>query len=476
MPDFGFVGQAYAAPSFTQDTQECINWYPEIDVTKPQAERGVIALYPTPGLVTELQLPAGELRGFRVIPSGQFLYAVCADKLYKIDASFVQTELGSIGTMAGPVSITDNGVDVYLADGAARYSCNIGSDAFTLRNDGAFIGGTTVDELDNYIVYNRPDTNQWGCTNVLSPVSGGLNLATKFGSSDNIVALIADHQQIFLIGSATTEVWIDAGTFPFPFQRITGTSIQHGCAAPFSLCRFGESLAWLSKDMRGQGIVIQTIGYQVQRISTHAVENDIKNDRLDDAIAYSYQQEGHEFYVLTLPSADKTWVYDLSTLMWHKRASRDTNNLLHRHRGNCCALFQGKIVVGDYENGKIYSMSQSVFTEDEIIFPCIRRCPHITTELNRQFFHELQIQFQPGVGLATGQGSDPLAMLRWSNDGGATFGNVHTAAIGKAGQYTRRARWTQLGEARDRVFEVTVTDPVYRVVVSANLKASAGTH
>ncbi len=104
----------------------------------------------------------------------------------------------------------------------------------------------------------------------------------------------------------------------------------------------------------------------------------------------------------------------------------------------------------------------------------MRRCPHLTSDLQRQFFHNLQIQFQPGVGLQTGQGSDPEFILRWSNDGGFTFGNDHIVKIGKAGKYKNRAIKRRLGYARDRVYEVVVTDPVYRVVVSANLNASVG--
>jgi len=104
----------------------------------------------------------------------------------------------------------------------------------------------------------------------------------------------------------------------------------------------------------------------------------------------------------------------------------------------------------------------------------VRRGRHITTDLQRQFFSDLQIQFQPGVGLQTGQGSDPEFILRWSNDGGFTWGNDHLVKIGKAGKYKHRAIKRRLGWARDRVYEVVITDPVYRVIVSANLNASSG--
>lgn len=476
--DFDFIGGAYEAPSRTQDAQELINYYPEIDPTKPPGSRGVVALYPTPGLVQLVQLAVtGEVRGGRVTPGGDLAYVVCAQTLYEISPSFVATAVGALLTSAGPVTITDNGIALMIADGANRYTYNIGSGPLQVSVDGAFAGATAVDTLDNYMVYAQPNGRKFGATAVLSTASSGLSFASKFGSSDNIVGLIADHTQIYLIGERTSEIWIDAGSFPFPFQRIPGTALQHGCAAVGSLRRFGESIAWLGKDERGQAIFMQLVGHDAKRFSTHAVEQDISAfSRIDDCMCYVYQQEGHEFFVANFPSGDRTWVFDLATGHWHKRCSRDSNNVLHRHRGNCAFLFQGKTVVGDYANGKLYELSRTTFAEDGIVFPSIRRCQHITSDLKQQFFHELQLQFQPGPGLQSGQGSDPKAMLRISEDGGFTFGNTFTASIGRAGEYRNRCRWTQLGSASDLVFEVSVTDPVYRPIVSANLLASAGAH
>jgi hypothetical protein len=342
-------------------------------------------------------------------------------------------------------------------------------------NDGAFAPATRCDVVDNFIVYNNPGTNQWGCTNVSSIASAANNQGAKDGAPDNLVTLIVNQREVYLLGERTTEVWIDTGSFPFPFQRIPGTSSQHGVAAAFSLARLGASFAWVSKDDRGQGIILMMNGYQPIRISTYAVETAINSyATINDARAYSYQQNGHEFYVVTFPSADATWCYDIATQLWHKRAYRDNNNVLHRHRGNCAATFSGRVVVGDYANGIIYSYSLSTFTDNGATIPCIRRIRHLTEDLNRVFYHQLQIQFQPGVGGQSGQSLNPQAMLQWSDDGGFTWSNQFWTTMGKVGQYKNRAIWRRMGFGRDRVYEVQVTDPVYRVMVSADLMATAG--
>lgn len=476
MSDFGFVGGAYQAASITQDGQECVNWYGEVD---PQKEgRGVIALYPTPGLL-ELHQSAtiAPVRGFRVLPGGAMLLAAIGNQLYSITQSYIATVVGTLNTGTGPVSITDNGISAYLCDGPNRYSYNYTAPAFAVVADGAFTGANVTDVIDNFIVYNNPNSNQFGCTNVGSTVSGALNFAATLSAPGNIVGLICDHRQVFVLGEVASEVWVDAGLNPFPFQILPGSNMQHGCAARGSIARLGESFAMLAQDTRGQAVVVQMEGYTPKRISTHAIENAMAGyNIISDAIGFTYQEAGHEFYMLTFPGADVTWCYDLATDLWHRRAWRDPLNVLHRHRSNCCAVFGGNVIVGDWQNGKIYKMSQQTFTDNGVTIPCIRTCRHLTENLNRVFYQSLQIQFQPGVGLQTGQGSNPQAILEFSDDGGFTWSNQRLATIGQAGQFKNRCRWLQLGQARDRLFRVTVSDPVYRVIVSAELDAQAGIH
>lgn len=480
MPDFNFVGEAYEAASRTQDNQECINWYLESDPDKAQGERGANALYPTPGTVGVCDLSYGEIRGLHTLPGGSEMIAVSGDAVYSIDQYYNATLVGTLSTSGGRVYITDNGTSAYITDGPNRYYYTWGSGAFGIKSDGAFTGGNVCDVVDNFIVYNRPDTNQFGCTDVGSVDSGALNFSAKIGAPDNIVSIICDHRQVCLLGETESERWVNVGSFPFPFSAIPGTAIQHGLQARNSIARLGEGFAFLALDDRGAATIVMwgATFPAPQRISTFAIENAIQTYAVtSDAIAYSYAQAGHEFYVITFPTANVTWCFDLSTQKWHRRAWRNPNTgVLHRHRSNCATIFNGNTIVGDYENGKLYELSQTVFTDDGDPLPCIRRCPHLVSDLKRQYFHDLQIQFQPGVGLQTGQGDDPECILRWSNNGGFTFGNDHIIKLGRAGDYTKRAIKRRLGTARDRVFEIEMTDPVYRVVVSANLNASGASN
>jgi hypothetical protein len=479
MADFNFVGASYVAFSTTQDNQECINWMPEVDTTKQPDERGVVALLPTPGLLLRHECPVAEVRALHTLPGGELMLAVVGNVLYSVTQAYVATAVGTLATSAGIVHIADNNFVAMLADGANRYSYDWRASAFAMLTDGAFSGADWVDEVDNFFVYNRPGTNQWGSSDVDVATSSPLNLGAMIGAGGNVVALIADHRQILLIGEQYSERWVNVGTFPFPFAIIPGSSMQHGTGAPHSIARLGEGIAFLSQDTRGNATVI-TWGAAIpnpQRISTFAVEQAIQSYAVtNDAVGFTYSQSGHEFYFLIFPTQNITWVYDLATTLWHKRAWRDPLGVYNRHRANCVAVFGNDIVVGDWQNGKIYALSQTTFTDDGAPLPCLRRCRHLTSDLRRQFFHDLQIQFQPGMGLNAGQGSDPECILRWSNDGGQTWGNNHVLKLGKMGKYRNRAIKRRLGWARDRVFEIVTTDPIFRVVVSANLNASAGSN
>jgi len=700
MPDFGFVGPSYEAPSIYQDAQECINFRPEIDPLKQPGQNGVVALYPTPGLTNKVTLfNTAEVRGMRTVSGGNYCVAVCGQYVYVLSSTFTPTIVGTLNRSTGIVGITDNGLNVYIVDGSYRYTWRIsnpsaaqfigsvgpssttltvtsmksgtlavgqqlfgvgvtpqtvitalgsgsgGVGTYTLNlsqtvasqtlntaavaarvtgsisgtvltvtavtsgtlypgqtiqgtgvtagtiitalggsaalsfsittggsgyavgdtitvtggvysqqatytvatvaagvvtglttvnngvytvvpgtpsqtttsgngtgltltltfgtgtggtgsyvvstsqtvastslyvlnfsvmpaNDGPFTGADVVDVVDNYFVYNRPNTQQFGASSPLSPISPSLSFSSKDGAPDNLVSIIVDHREVYLLGEVSSEVWVDSGLFPFAFQRIPGTSTQHGIAAKFSVARLGNSFAYVSRNIRGQAQIMMMNGYMPTRISTHAVENTLVDQYINDARAWTYQLEGHEVYVVSFPTLDLTWAYDVTTNMWHKWLWVDSKNVFHRHRGNCHASFQGLNIVGDYENGQIYMLDPNNYTDNGEEIRRIRRAPHLISDYQRQYFAELQIHFQPGIGLP--DGSVPQAMLRWSDDGGSTYSNEHWTSIGVQGAYKNRAIWRRLGQSRDRIFEVVVTDPINAVITAANLKAEAG--
>ena len=484
MADFGFCGPAYVAPSIYQNAQECINWRLEKDLTKADGERGQWSLYPTPGKVTMVTPAAAEVRALRSCMGGTILLAVVGNTVYSINQAWTATSVGTLSTSTGQCRIADNGSGAggaIITDGVSRYGYKFSGTWQGALTDGGFTNtGIGCDCVDNFIVYFQTASQNWGCTNANDTASIALSVAKKTGSPDNIVGIIVHQHEVFLLGEFTTEAWVDEGAYPFPFGLvpIPGTSSQHGCVAPGSVAQLGDSFAWVGRDRKGQGIIFQMQQYEPVQISTHAVTATLQNvdgtpATLSDAVGFTYFLEGHECYVVTFPTLDITWVYDLATEQWHKWLSWDGTSW-HRNRANCGAQFNGLSLVGDQSNGKISALTNYTFTEDGNTIRRLRRAPHNVADFKQVGHQKLQLQFQPGVGLSTGQGSDPQAMLRWSHDGGSTWSNEHWRSIGKTGKYRNRAIWRKLGIARDNVYEVSMTDPVKAVIVSADLVALAG--
>lgn len=474
----GFIGPSYTLQSVNVDCQRCVNLYPEIDALGTGKEREVASLVPTPGLSLKLTLPTSPVRGLWQASNGS-LFAVGGNKAYQISSSWVATELGPLVTSTGPVSIADNGSQVVFVDGSFVYSWDINSSLFTLVQDttSAYPAADLVTFQDGYFIFNKPDTQQFYISGVDAITIDPLDVASSEGSPDNVVGVIATNQNLYVFGSQSTEVYYDSGD-TFPFTRIQGAVVDVGCDSAFSIAKLASIPYWMGGDENGRGIVYRMQGYQPERISTPALEKiirDLDQTTLSSARAYTYQQGGHGFYCLNLPGVNSTWVFDVSTSFWHERAYQGSFGL-ERHRADCHAVAFGQNVVGDYSTGAIYAFDPDTYNDNGTPISRIRSAPHLSDGLKFIRHNSFQLDLETGMGLdGTGQGTDPEVVLEWSDDGGHTWKGARQMSIGKIGEYKKRAIARRLGSARDRVYRVTITDPVKTVLIGAELDVEGGT-
>ena len=493
--EFGFVGPAYEAANSTQDNQRLINWYVETDNNGQTpgsvgAEAKVAtALLGVPGLIALSTAFTGPCRGAWVLPGNTQALFVIGSRVVLVNVTTPATALanpvlsfadvGGLITSTGPIKIRDNGAGgiAALVDGVNLYIYNIANQTVTRSTDGAFTGSNTVIELDGIFVWHQPGSQKFYCSplywNGISPIDATY-YALKDNASDNVVAVFENARQLWIMGESTIEPWYNAGNPTFPFSRLSGGMIQLGCGAAQSIARGGPEIVMLARSERGENSVIMLKGYQYETISTFAISYALTQYTVvSDAIGYVYAEEGHMFYVLIFPTADATWVYDFSTGVWHQRASFDPlTGLFHRQRINNLVNFAGMRIGGDFVNGRIYQQTRKAYADDQYPLVALRRAPHVwdKNDRNRVNHARLQVDMTPGSGLATGQGQNPQAMLRWSNDQGRTFGNEHWAPIGAMGNSLTRVMWRRMGSSRDRVYEMRISDPVKRDVAGASLR------
>jgi len=466
------LGQAYTAKSLNAACNRLVNLYAE-----SCADGGKVAAYLTrwPGRRLLVAL-GGAIRGLWEF--GGYGYAVAGEKLYQIDSNWNKTDLGSIPG-AAPVSMSDNGYQLFISTNPDGYIYNSSTGVLSPVSDPDFPGSDMVTYVGGYFVYNQPGTQKFWISSVLDGSTvDALDYASAESNSDQLVAPINSHKELWLFGTKTTEIYYQSATDDFPFQPIQTAMVEVGCSAKLSIVRADNALFWLGRDALGEGIVYRSNGYNGTRISTHAIETEIQGySTIADARGYVFQLDGHMYYVLTFPTAGKTWAFDMSTQWWSELAGFSGGDLTV-HPVTCAMFFGGEVVTG-CENGNLCAYDLDAFTNNGETIKWVRSWRGLKSwnEAKRVIWRRLEIMFETGVGL-NGEES-PQVMVRWSDDGGHTWGNEHFLSLGKIGEYFKRVFMWRLGvtnKRRDRVFEVSGTDPVKIAIVGAEVEVEVCGH
>jgi hypothetical protein len=464
------VGSPYDTRDPIRAARRCVNLYPErTGQSDKQTNPFPYRYWPIPGNKLITQAPNKAKVRTEYTASNNDLYIVSGPNIYFVDPNWNWSLIGTMAEKVTPASMADNGLCIVVVDGsAAGYVIDMATRSFAGINDEAFYGADRVDYVDTFFTFNRPGTNQWYVSvseatfSMLTANAGfdPLDIAAKTGGPDQLSTQIVKHREVWLIGNLTSEPWYDAGAADFAFAAIPGAFIDHGCVARYSVARQDVSVFWLSRDREGQGIVVRTEGYEPKRISTHGIEAALQTyPRIDDAIGFCLQQSGHAFYILTFPSADKTWAFDMSAASpaeaWSEWAWMDDNGLLHRHRANCATFAYGKNLVGDWQNGNIYALDPTVGDDNGKTVPRIRTFPHIQNGGNLVSYTHFIADMQVAPDVANDALGQQEISLRYSGDRGATWSDYLVATLGAQGEYNTQVGWYQLGCGRDYVFEVS---------------------
>jgi len=451
---------AYQSDAVIANLQRCVNLYPEINPgdTKPGAP---VTHWQRPGK-KYLSSPgkAGVARGLYRASNGD-LYAVVADIVYFIDPQFRWFAIGVIQDGTSTASMADNGAfagnELVLVDSTPNgYVINMQTKAFApiVDSSGLFKGSNVVCYLQTFFCFNVPNTQNWIISNSDSVTFDALDIAAKVSYADNIQTIGVRQREIWLIGSLTSEPWSLTGAPDFPFEAISSTFIPHGTAAVYSLVSSDVSLFWVQQALTGERMIVQSVGYEAQRISTHAIEDILaKMPTVADAIGQTFQIRGHTFVVWTFPTADRTLVYDISTKQWCEFAWTDDDGNLHQDRVRYYAHAYGKILGLDWETGDLVEIDPQTFTDFGKPISFIRGWPHVIDMMNRVTHWAFTADIQCGT-IQDPNAEAPILSLRYSDDRGQTWSDWFQQSLGKTGEYMLSPQFRQLGMARDRVYEL----------------------
>ncbi len=474
----GFLGPAYQSASPFADAEQCINWYTERNES-PNAPTPAVLL-PTPGVRPYAVVAAPAPSRALFTDNGRTFYVAGAG-FYEVVTSaggVLSTTLrGTVVFDSNPATICSNGApghQVFVTSGGLGYLFDLNSSAFsTVVASGCFQGGY----LDGFFLYlNTTTSTLWVSALLDGTTWPALQFATRLTAADPWAALLVVDRLIFLLGQRTSDVYWNAGTSPMPFGPIQEAFMESGIVAPFSLARIGATCCWLSQSEQGRATVVQTTGYTPGRISTHAIETALDADVVADAIADSYEQRGHPCYCLSLPTANQTWVYDTRTTWWHQRTTTvPTTGIAGRWRPTHFASLATSLICGDSQTGALGVLSATASTEiDGAAIVRVRQAPRFSQDQKRVTFHRLQLLLDVGVGLVTGQGSQPQVRLQTSPNSGQTWGRERWATAGAIGAVGTRVVWQQLGQARNFVPRIVTSDPVPVRITGCTVDVTVG--
>lgn len=472
------TGGAYKARSVIANAQECVNLYMENNPEKNKSPTPTTH-YPRPGktLLTRPPIPGAGRGLYRA--TNDNLYAVVSNTLYFVDSTFTFHPLGNILTDdTTPTSFADNGQtagnDIVAVDGSTHgYVVDMTTQAFSYLVDptGTFVGSNVVKYLETFFLFNAPGTQRWYISLSDTVTFNALDVAAKSGYADNLATIGLRQREPWLIGTLSGEPWSLTGAPDFPFEAVPSTFITYGTVATYSVVYADINLFWLSRNDAGQRIIVKTKGYEVEAISTRALEAELQGYAVvSDCVASTYQIVGHTFIVFNFPTANKTWVYDLATEQWHRATWTDGEGNQNRDRVLFYALAYDKIVGQDWETGALYQIDPNAYSDNGDPISFQRGFPHVVDMLKYVTHWALSVYMECGT-IEDPNADAPMLGLRYSDDSGKTWFEQPAIEMGKTGEFNVCPQFTQLGTARDRVYEIWWSADVKTAFNAAYLEA-----
>lgn len=469
-----FIFGSYESQSVTADQERTVNFYVERMESPGATTRA--ALYPTPGV---------ELVGTATTTAGRAHFAMAGREFMVIGSAFLECNALGILTLRGTVAIGNNpatinsngdgGGQLFITSGDNGYIFDLGTAAFTqvaALNGKATMGG----HLDGYFLALDAATSTWYFSALLDGLTWptGINFAQRSLAPDPWLSMIVNGRYIWLLGEQTSEAWYNSGK-AFPFAAHPSGLIPYGIAAPFARAVADGVLVWLGSSASGNGQVLKAAGFQPEVITSYPVQTAINGyPRIDDALADAFNYLGHTFFRIDFPAENVTWVWDSQTSLWFQIMtwiSEDNEYVAWRPRWHALAFGEHRML--DAIAGSVHRVGRDLgFDVDGRPIRRLRRAPAIMDENGRVYYSSFELDLEPGLGLSTGQGSDPQVMYRFSDDGGKTWSSEQMMSAGKIGEYDKRVKAHRCGMGRRRVFEVSFSDPIPWRLTAAYLGVS----
>lgn len=429
----------------------------------PQNAKNPVALLGCYGLLDKGTAGSGAHRGGIVVKGVR--YVVNGQQLLRINADNSSTVLGVIPNI-DRVSMAGDGTRLMVVTEKAGYVWPGSGTTTTQITDPDFPGAEWVAYLDGYFIVGLEGSIY--ISDPFDPLAwNALDFANAEASPDNIVGGIVQQRELFLGGQDSIEVFVNTGDADFPLERIPSGFSEIGLLSRYGFGKIDNSVFFPATD----NTVRRMNGYTPVIISTPFITQQIEaltpaeRTRL---IGMAWSEGSHSFYGLTC--AQWTYAYDCSTQLWNRRRSYQMDNW----RVSTVLNVAGDYVGFETSSNRMGQLSANVYAEWDSPLILLATAQVVEQDNVRIAGSMLEVVAECGVGLNVGQGSQPQMMMRQSFTGGRLWTAERWRNMGAIGEFKRRCRWSRCGQGRDRVMEVSISDPTLRALVYAKFDAEAG--
>lgn len=449
--------------------QRRLNVYLE---NRQDGDKSKVVIFGTPGLMPQFSPGVSvnsPMRG--MLGTQTSLYVAAFNKFLSLSPSGATLASYTLQTQSGNVSMANNATQVVLVDGSHGYLYTPGSHTFATIGASFPNGANTVTFVSGFFVAEQPGSQNFWVSNAFDgSVWNSLAFAAASAYSGNIVAVDNLSGNLVIFSQDHFEMWQNAGLQPMPFAPILSATYQFGLAAIFSRAHVSDSLLFLAQNTEGQVQIVQLRGFNAKVVSTPDIDYIVNGfTTFSDAVALSYGVDTHKFYQITFPSANRSFLYDTSTDIWSE-VQTGASILPVRHTGNLSTSYAGGTLISDYATNQIYMMSPDTYTDNGVTVAREIVTRHVSSSFNRIRPSAMYLDMETGVGITSGQGSNPQVMLQYSKDNGRTWSAERWASLGKTGIYLNRVIWRRFGSSRDCTFRIRMTEPVKFVITDGAMK------
>lgn len=465
-------GDGIKSKSAVVTSQRRLNCYYEV---REDGDKSKVVVYGTPGLVPFFQAANSPLGApMRAMFGTQSdLFVISYNLFQRISPNGTFIDGAIINTNSGLCSIALLQDQVIFVDGSVGYRYIPSVPVFNTLGGSFPNGARTIAQVSGFFVAEQPSSQRFWVSNFGDGNTwGALSFASASAYSDNILAVDNLGGNLIIFSEQHMEFWQNAGLTPQPFVPILSATNEYGLAAIFSRAHVDQSICFLVQTREGQVQIGQLNGFRVDIVSTADLDYVMNQfTTVSDAVGLSYERGKHKFYQITFPTANRSFLLDCSTRLWSE-VQTGPSIVPSRHWGHLSTYYAGSVIISDYATNQVYKMSDDVYTDNgqTIVREIVTR--HVMSDFNRIRISLLYLDMETGVGLQTGQGSNPQIMLQYSKDNGRTWSAERWVSSGLVGQYLTRVLWRRFGSTRDATFKIRMTDPVKFVITEGALRTN----